>query len=55
MGRGFEPLIQYFIVSTRKEKNCNKVFYGQEHPSGELTTTECGVTYQLLAVMSKVV
>ena len=25
-----------------------KVFYGQEPPSGESTTTECGVNYQLL-------
>ena len=28
-----------------------KVFYGQEPPSAESTTTECGVNYQLLAVM----
>ena len=28
-----------------------KVFYGQEPPSGKSTTTECGVNYQLLAVM----
>ena len=28
-----------------------KVLYGQEPPSGESTTTECGVNYQLLAVM----
>ena len=28
-----------------------KVFYGQEPPSGETTTTECGFNYQLLAVM----
>ena len=28
-----------------------KVFYGQEPPSGESTTTECGVNYQLLAVI----
>ena len=34
---------------TKKVKG--KVFYGQEHPSGESTTTECGVNYQLLAVM----
>ena len=27
------------------------VFYGQEPPSGESTTTECGFNYQLLAVM----
>ena len=29
----------------------SKVFYGQEPPSGESTTTESGVNYQLLAVM----
>ena len=29
-----------------------KVFYGQEPPSGESTTTECGVNYQLLAVIT---
>ena len=28
-----------------------KVFYGQESPRGESTTTVCGVNYQLLAVM----
>ena len=28
-----------------------KVFYGQEPPSGESTNTECGVNYQLHAVM----
>ena len=30
-----------------------KVFYGQEPPSGESTTTECGVNYQLLAVITE--
>ena len=28
-----------------------KIFYGQELPSGESTTTECWFNYQLLAVM----
>ena len=28
-----------------------KVFYGQEPPSGESTTTESGVDYQLLSGM----
>ena len=28
-----------------------KVFYGQEHPSGEPTTSECGVKYKLLTVI----
>ena len=32
-------------------KGKSKVFYGQEPPSGESTTTECGVNYPLLAVM----
>ena len=27
------------------------LFYGQEPPSGESTTAECGVNYQLLAVI----
>ena len=31
-----------------------KVFYGQEPASGESTNTECGVNYQLLAVITKV-
>ena len=29
----------------------SKVFYGQEPPSGESTTTECGFNYQLLTVI----
>ena len=28
--------------------------YGQEPPSGESTSTECGVNYQLLAVITEV-
>ena len=32
-------------------KGKGKVFYGQEPPSGESTTTESGVNYQLLSVM----
>ena len=31
-----------------------EVFYGQEPPSGESTTTECEVNYQLLAVITEV-
>ena len=30
------------------------VFYGQEPPSGESTTTECWVNYQLLPVITEV-
>ena len=29
----------------------SEVFYGQEPPSGESTTTECGFNYQLIAVI----
>ena len=36
---------------TIKEK---KILYGQESPSGESATTECGVNYQLLAVITEV-
>ena len=34
-----------------KIKVKNAVFYGQEPFSGESTNTECGVNYQLLAVI----
>ena len=36
-----------------EDKGKGKVFYGQEPPSGESTTTECRFSYQLLAVMSE--
>ena len=36
------------------KKGKGKVFYGQETPSGESTTTECGVNYQLRAVITEV-
>ena len=35
-------------------KGKGKVFYGQEPPSGESTTTEYGVNYQPLAVITEV-
>ena len=35
-------------------KGKRKVFYGQEPLSGESTTTECGVNYQLLGVITEV-
>ena len=46
----------------RRELRCSEVvrcrrckaFYGQEPPSGESTTTECAVNYQLLTVMLEV-
>ena len=36
------------------QKGKGKVVYGQEPPSGESTTTECGFNYQLLAVITEV-
>ena len=36
------------------EESKGKVVYGQEPPSGESTTTECGLNYQLLAVITEV-
>ena len=42
-----EPLEKLDFLSTCK----GKVFYGQEPPSLESTTTECGFNYQLLAVI----
>ena len=35
-------------------KGKGKVVYGQEPPSGESTTTECGFNYQLLAAITEV-
>ena len=32
-------------------KGKGKVFYGQQPAGGESTTTECGVNYQILAVI----
>ena len=37
------------IIDSKSKKS--KVFYGQEPPSGESTTTDCGVNYQLLSVI----
>ena len=44
----------WLIILLRKygdEEKKDKVFYGQEPPSGESTTSECGFNYQLLAVI----
>ena len=43
---------EHIVVYHNKGKG--KVFYGQEPPSGESTITECGVNYQLLAVIIEV-
>ena len=49
----------YANVNIRAEKKYthkgkDKVFYGKEPPSGESTTTECGVNCQLLAAITEV-
>ena len=41
----------FFYCNAEIVKGKGKVFYGQEPPSGECTTTECGFNYQLLAVI----
>ena len=45
----------YFVVLilNHLKKVKGKVFYGEEPPSGESTTTEYGVNYQLLAVITE--
>ena len=40
--------VQCKVISAKVKA---KVFYGQKPPSGESTTTECWVNYQLLIVM----
>ena len=37
-----------------KKKYKGKVFYGQEFPNGESTTTECRVNCQLLEVITEI-
>ena len=41
-------------IQKQGKKGKDKVFYGQELPSGESTTTGWGVNYQLLAVSTEV-
>ena len=43
--------LHWALMSPHKE---GKLVYGQEPPSGESTTTECGFNYQLLAVITEV-
>ena len=46
----FELLTAYMFTYKK-----SVVFYGQEPPSGESTTTECGVNYQLFAEITEAV
>ena len=50
-GRGTKNFRVNPIRVAEPLKGKDKVFYGREPPSGESTTTECVVNYQLLAVM----
>ena len=49
----FQPLSLLIGNVGAPVKKKGKVFYGQEPPSGESTTTESGVNYQLLSVMHR--
>ena len=42
------------MLSLSGVKMKGKVLYGQEPPTGESTTTECGFNYQLHAVITEV-
>ena len=44
-------IIKLWFILVMHTDDLGKVFYGQEPPSGESTTTECGFNYQLLAVI----
>ena len=44
-------MLEHNVLSTKIISTKCKVFYGQEPPSGESTTTECGFNYQLLVVI----
>ena len=50
---GFQQdvMLSRYIFTLLISKGKGKVFYGQEPPSGESTTTESWVNYQLLSVM----
>ena len=44
-------ILIFYLISIVGKSSKGKVFYGQEPPSGESTTTECGVNCQLFAVI----
>ena len=46
--------VSFFYAPNCINKGKGKVVYGQEPPSGESTTTECGFNYQLRAVITEV-
>ena len=51
MSMNFKSIKVWNKLPADIRKGKGKVFHGQEPPSGESTTTECRVNYQLLAVM----
>ena len=52
MKMGTQTRVFSRTLARGNSKKCKDlVFYGQEPPGGESTTTECGFNYQLLAVM----
>ena len=53
-----ESSVEYFkkggvimVEEVSKTEKVKSSIYGLESPSGESTTTECGVNYQILSVM----
>ena len=50
-GYSIRILMNVTFLSCITVYTVGKIFYIQEPPSGESTTTECGVNYQLLAVI----
>ena len=47
-------LVKFSLIDGELVESKGKVFYGQEPPSRESTTTECGVNYHLLAAITEV-
>ena len=50
----FVSLFYNFFGNLIYDYTKGKFVYGQEPPSGESTTTECGFNYQLLTVITEV-
>ena len=47
----FKKNYKHFLHKNGTALKKSEVFYGQDRPGGESTTTECGVSYQLLSVI----
>ena len=49
----FQTLANWNSTNEITKRKIRKIFYCQEPQSGESTTTECGVNYQLLVVTTE--